>query len=489
MTQGDLVNERYEIVRELGRGGAGVTYLARDARGAGEVVLKVLRLDLLQDWKSVELLEREAAVLKSLHHERIPAYVDSFQADVEGTTRFVLVRQYVEGSSLQARVEGGWRATEVEIRQLGARLLSIVAYIHSVRPPVIHRDINPRNIIQRADGEVFLLDFGGVQDAIRVSASGGSTIIGTPGYMPLEQFSGRATTRSDLYAAAATILFLLTHRNPTDLPTRDMKIDVRSVIEISSPGLSRVLGNWLEPDEARRTLPIEEAIPLLQGVEVPHRTGASSEAGSADGSAPEPSSYPPHGSHIAASSRGGALRIVIPERGIGNTRSGGFGVIWLGVLGFWTYSSVQAGAPLSFSLVSLPFWFIGIFIISRIMYRMLGRVEIEITHDELVFTRRFLFLRWRQRVPIEEVGEAVLVEGRRRRRRDMSDMGGMRSMRHMRSMSFEDGDGRWERRDRGGLLLELGARTVSFGQNLSLREQEWLRDSINARIRQAREQN
>ncbi len=258
---------------------------------------KLLHLDLLSDWKAVELFEREAAVLKALHHERIPAYKDFFRADVEGTARFVLVREFVEGKASRKKWTTGWRATEKQICDIGVRLLSVVDYIHSVRPPVIHRDINPRNIIQRDDGEVFLLDFGGVQDAIRISGAASSTIIGTPGYTPLEQFTGRATVRSDLYAVAATLLFLLTHRNPADLPTRDMKIDFRSVVEISSPGLARVLGNWLEPDEARRTLPVPDAAALLRGEKV----AAAAETPAAI------RSRCPHGSRISLDERDDAV--------------------------------------------------------------------------------------------------------------------------------------------------------------------------------------
>ena len=169
MTSGDLLGDRYTIERELGRGGAGITFLVRDTRDDSSAVAKLLHLDLLRDWKAVELFEREAAVLKGLHHDCIPAYKDFFRADVEGSARFVLVRQFVDGKSLQEKVDTGWRATEEEICDIGARLLNVVDYIHSVRPPVIHRDINPRNVIQRADAAVFLLDFGGVQDAIRIS--------------------------------------------------------------------------------------------------------------------------------------------------------------------------------------------------------------------------------------------------------------------------------------------------------------------------------
>ena len=117
---------------------------------------------------------------------------------------------------------------------------------------------------------MFLLDFGGVQDAIRLSAGASSTMIGTPVHAPLEQFVGRASVRSDLYAVAATLLFLLdAHESRSTFPLAAWKIDFRSVVEISSAGLALVLSSWLEPDQARRTLPVAEAAALLRGEEVP----------------------------------------------------------------------------------------------------------------------------------------------------------------------------------------------------------------------------
>ena len=454
MTGGDLLADRYRIDRELGRGGAGITFLVHDTRDDTQAVAKLLHLDLLSDWKAVELFEREAAVLKGLHNQRIPAYKDFFRADVDGVARFVLVREFVQGTSLQEKVDSGWRATEKEICDLGARLLSVVDYIHSVRPPVIHRDINPRNIIQREDGEVFLLDFGGVQDAIRISGSASPTIIGTPGYTPLEQFSGRATVRSDLYAAAATLLFLLTHRNPADLPTRNMKIDFRAVVEVSSPGLARVLASWLEPDEARRTLSVSDAAALLRGEEISPGTGGA------------PASSLPYGSRITLEESEDRLRLEIPERSGRRSAYGGFGIIWLGIVGFWTYSAVSMGAPFGFRFFSLPFWAIGVLIIARSLGRLFGRVGITIDRESLTFTRKFLFFRREEKVPISEVGPCVEREGRAPGRRS-----------------------RYEREyaPRSFLSLDLGAKTYRFGAELSPREREWLRDRINAEVRRLRE--
>jgi len=446
MNPGELLANRYEIVRELGRSAVCSTYLATDTRTARAVVAKILHVGLVSDWKAVELFEREAGVLKALQHPRIPSYVDSFRADVEGDPRFVLVREYVEGRDLAEMVDSGWRGTEAQIRRIGLQLADIVAYIHSLRPPVIHRDINPRNIVARDDGEVFLVDFGGVQDAIRLSATAASTMIGTPGYAPMEQFVGHATVRSDLYGLAATLVFLLTRRSPADLPTKTLKLDLASVIEISSPGLARVLSSWLEPDEAARTLSIDEAGALL--AEDP--AAAAFRMGAAPAAAPASAAErPPFGSKILSMSRGDGARYVLPMgRSPAHRRMGSFGMVWLVFVGFWTYSALRMRAPPSFLFLAVPFLAVGMGILRRVLVSVFGKLELEIGAEGVSYSRRFVFTSRRRTVPLEDVGEC---------------------------------------RMDNGLFLDLGARTLRLGQGLSFREQEWLQDSINRSLQRARQ--
>jgi serine/threonine protein kinase len=432
----ELLAERYEIARELGRGTAGTTYLARDTRTGADVIVKLLSLGQVTDWKSVELFEREAEVLRALRHERIPACLDYFRADLEGDPRFVLVRQYVAGSDLQEKIAGGWRATEAQIREIGRQLIGIVAYIHALRPPVIHRDINPRNIVMRDDGAVFLIDFGGVQDAIRLS-SRASTMVGTPGYAPMEQFVGHATVRSDLYGLAATLLFLLTRRSPADLPTKNLKPDLEPVAELASPGLARVLSSWLEPDEAARTLALEQAEALLSG----------DAAGPAAVSAPAVPERPPSGSRIVHTVQGDDHRWVLPLGGRGSRRLGTFGIAWLGFVGFWTYSAVHMKAPIGFVFFAFPFLAVGVGVLRRALASVIGKLDLRIGPDSLSWSRRLLFSSRQRTVPVGEAGDC---------------------------------------RMEGALYVDAGAHTLRFGESLSNREREWLRDSINRALLKVR---
>jgi eukaryotic-like serine/threonine-protein kinase len=462
---GDRLSERYEILRELGRGGAGVTYLARDATSGRDVVAKILHVGLMGDWKTAELFQREAAVLSQLHHERIPAYVDFFPIDDPEAPRFVLVREFVDGQSLQSRVDAGWRGTEEDIRDIGVRLLRVVQYIHDVRPPVIHRDINPRNVISRPDGEVFLVDFGGVQDAIRLSTGGTATVVGTPGYTPMEQFVGRATVRSDLYAVAATLLFLLTHRNPADLPARNMKIDVAAVIDITAAGLRAVLDNWLEPDEEKRTLSVEKAVALLQDAEPWPGNLRRDEAAEQ----PPVPRDPPHGSRIRRSDADGRTSFLVPGGAGGRRGVAPFGIVWLVLIGVWASSNLRGHAPLPVDLSYIPFIVIVVSMFVWPLVSAFRKLGLSIGADGLTYTRSLFFWHRSVTVPLDDVGECRIEQPMEHRGRWGYPRSGYRRS-----------------RPSGRLCLDVGARTLRFGEMLSEHEREWLSDAINERLRIAR---
>src|SRR4029077_3528800 len=138
--------------------------------------------------------------LGALRHPGIPRHIASFE-EPPGT--FNLVMQRMPGENLRAL---GRKLSELELRDVLARVLEILDYLHSRVPPVIHRDIKPSNLIRAPDGTIALVDFGGVLDGAR--ESGGSTIVGTFGYMAPEQLSGQVTPATDLYALGATIVAL-----------------------------------------------------------------------------------------------------------------------------------------------------------------------------------------------------------------------------------------------------------------------------------------
>ncbi|MDY6781267.1 MAG: serine/threonine-protein kinase [Cyanobacteriota bacterium] len=264
-----IIAQRYRILRTLGQGGLGITYRAKDLKNGQHVALKTLSLHRMTDWKALELFEREARILESLNHPSIPRYLDYFQVDASQDHSFYLVQQLAPGQSLAALVEEGWHPDEVEVQQLTIHILEILIYLQSLTPPVIHRDIKPQNIIKEGNEgneeiRVFLVDFGAVQDTYRHTIMGGSTVVGTYGYMAPEQFRGEAFLSTDLYGLGTTLLFLLTSKSPAELPQRKLKIDFRDRVRVS-----RNFANWLEkmlePIVEDRFQTATEALAALKG--------------------------------------------------------------------------------------------------------------------------------------------------------------------------------------------------------------------------------
>ncbi|MGM3306894.1 ankyrin repeat domain-containing protein [Anabaena sp. WFMT] len=261
---GYIIAERYRIIETLGQGGIGTTYQAEDLQNSQRVALKALSLKGMSDWKMTELFEREARVLSVLNHPGIPKYIDYFQVDTESDRGFYIAQQIAPGKSLAVLVETGWHANESEVRQIAIQILEILVYLHKQTPPVIHRDIKPQNIIRDDKGQVFLVDFGAVQDTYHSTFARSSTVVGTFGYMAPEQFRGQAVPTTDLYGLGATLLFLLTHRSPADLPQDRLKIDFRSRVQISGD-FADFLEKLLEPDVEDRFVSAKEALDVLRG--------------------------------------------------------------------------------------------------------------------------------------------------------------------------------------------------------------------------------
>jgi eukaryotic-like serine/threonine-protein kinase len=261
---GEIIQERYEIVDILGQGGVGITYGAIDTTNDEKIALKVLSLRRMNDWKRMELFEREANILSQLNHHAIPRYLDYFKVETSVDCSFYIAQQLAPGQSLAVLVENGWFPGEKEARNIAIQILEILIYLHSFTPPVIHRDIKPQNIILNSDGKVFLVDFGAVADAYHNSVTGGSTVVGTFGYMAPEQFRGNAVPSTDLYGLGTTLLYLLTGISPADFPQRKLKIDFRRYISVSD-NFNCWLDKILEPTSYERFSSAKQALAVLKG--------------------------------------------------------------------------------------------------------------------------------------------------------------------------------------------------------------------------------
>ena len=215
-----LQNGRYVIDKVLGQGGMGAALLAHDTRISNkQVVVKELTSDSTdpkQKSEDQQNFEREVETLAKIDHPFVPRVTDYFQ---EGSHSF-MVQDYVAGQTLEDRMSNA-KAPMPEREALGymSQLLDVLDYLEKQTPPIVHRDIKPANvIISSRDNKAHLVDFGIARaEAARKQTSA----LGTPGYAPPEQYQGRADTRSDLYALAATIHYLVTNHDPANDPMFD----------------------------------------------------------------------------------------------------------------------------------------------------------------------------------------------------------------------------------------------------------------------------
>jgi hypothetical protein len=248
---GQRVGARYEIVRPLGRGGFAHTYLARALEGGRAVALKTLYGRAVTDLKAYELFEREARVLLGLRHRGVPEFIEFFRADVDGDSTAVLVMEYVDGVSLAETIADGPPLAPLQVLDLMLELLGVLDYLHTRAPPILHRDIKPANVLVRADGGPVLVDFGAVRNVFKASGESGSTVVGTYGYMPYEQYMGQASPASDLYALGATFLHVVTGRPPSDFMADEGRLVVPTDLPVGEP-MRGVIARLLEPAPARR---------------------------------------------------------------------------------------------------------------------------------------------------------------------------------------------------------------------------------------------
>jgi serine/threonine protein kinase len=244
---GALLDGRYRLEQVLGHGAFGTTFRAVAPDGQVVAVKELpLRAKAL---KQRELLEREARVLRTLHHPAIPAYREHFVTGEGRSRAFCLVEEHVDGVTL-AEEAAARRHGEADVLAILDDLLGILAYLHGLTPPVLHRDLKPGNVMRRKDGRIALIDFGCVRDAVRGEISG-STMAGTFGYMAPEQFHGTASEASDLYGAGALAVALLTGREPQSMLDFAGRLQWRRHARVT-PELASLIDDLTSLDPERR---------------------------------------------------------------------------------------------------------------------------------------------------------------------------------------------------------------------------------------------
>ncbi|ASC71801.1 Serine/threonine-protein kinase [Halomicronema hongdechloris C2206] len=260
---GTLLAGRYKLIRALGSGGFGQTYLAEDIRATegqadhdGLCVVKQLQpASQTSNFLTVarRLFDTEVSTLETLgQHDQIPTLLDHFEEDNE----FYLVQDFIDGQSLKEEFKAKGRFGEADVIDLLHQVLTILSFVHSQN--VIHRDIKPDNLIRRhRDGKLVLIDFGAVKQ-IRTQLSGPSDTqltvgIGTQGYTPCEQLAGKPRFSSDLYALGMTAIHALSGESPSDWVDDPETTPLQWPMSVSvSPGLEQFLRQLVQPSVYRR---------------------------------------------------------------------------------------------------------------------------------------------------------------------------------------------------------------------------------------------
>jgi serine/threonine protein kinase len=263
---GEILCDRYLIHQQLGKKSGRRTLLTQDLVTQEQVVIKLLMFNRDFEWDDLKLFEREAQVLKTLNHPAVPRYIDYFELDKPTYKGFGLIQTYIPADSLEMQLKAGRTFSEVELKELAQVLLEILIHLHRQNPPVIHRDIKPSNILLsdrsgNSIGQVFLVDFGSVQ-TLAAQTGGTITVVGTYGYMPPEQFGGRAVPASDLYGLGATLIHLATGIPPADLPQQNLRLQFANHINLS-PHFAAWLTALTEPALEQRLETANQALQAL----------------------------------------------------------------------------------------------------------------------------------------------------------------------------------------------------------------------------------
>lgn len=281
-----LLNNRYKIIQALATGGFGHTFLAEDTHlpSRRRCVIKQLKpvTNNPQTHQLVqERFQREAAILEKLGEGN--SQIPQLYAYFEEAGQFYLVQEWIEGQTLtdKLRAEGVFSDRAVHTLLIG--ILPVLDYIHS--QGIIHRDIKPDNIILRQqDGKPVLIDFGALKETMTtmVSVQGNPThsmVIGTPGFMPSEQASGRPIFASDLYSLGLTAIYLLTGKQPQELgmDSQTGEFIWRQYAPNMSPQLAAVLDRAIRSHPQERYATARQMLNDLQSGATPVTPGVPSQ--------------------------------------------------------------------------------------------------------------------------------------------------------------------------------------------------------------------
>ena len=241
---------RYQVQGELGRGGMGSVYLAYDLQHRRPVAIKVARLT---GEEARAQFRREALYLQKLHHHSLPRVWDVFSDD----QRDFLVMEYIPGDDLESLVQRQGPQPEWLVLRWADELLDVLDYLHTQEPPIIHRDVKPGNLKLRQNDTLVLVDFGIARDYVPEGQRSRGLSAISPGFSPPEQYSDQTTdARTDVYAAGATLYYLLSGQAPAPAPDRQSGVagvaPVSKIAPKTSQATEKIVTQALELEPGAR---------------------------------------------------------------------------------------------------------------------------------------------------------------------------------------------------------------------------------------------
>ncbi len=245
---GDIVENTYKILTQIGQGGMSTVYLAINIRANKQWAIKEVRKDGYQDGEFVrETLIAESEILKKVKHKHLPSIVDVID---KGDT-FLVIMDYIEGDTLRKRIRKQGAQPEKAVINWAIQICEVFDYLHSQNPPIIYRDTKPSNIMLKPDGTLVLIDFGTARE-YKESKCEDTKALGTRGYAAPEQqaASSQSDQRTDIYNLGATMYHLLTGRSPA----REL-YGMRPIREIDptlSEGTEYIVSKCIQTDPADR---------------------------------------------------------------------------------------------------------------------------------------------------------------------------------------------------------------------------------------------
>lgn len=260
---GTIIDGKYEILKQIGKGGMSVVYLAMDNRLNKQWAIKEVRKDGVKNFEVVKQgLIVETNMIKRLSHPNLPRIVDIIEA--KGT--FFVVMDYIEGKPLSSVLEEYGAQPQEYVIEWAKQLCDVLKYLHTRTPAIIYRDMKPANVMLKPEGNLTLIDFG-IAREYKEKNLADTTCLGTQGYAAPEQYGGHGQTdpRTDIYCLGATLYHLVTGHNPCEPPYEIYPI--RQWNPSLSSGLERIIHKCTQRNPTDRYQSCEELMYALEHYE------------------------------------------------------------------------------------------------------------------------------------------------------------------------------------------------------------------------------